>query len=534
MYLRSHVIGYLLSLHSHAHPPLLSMTVLMENLKREVDLLDGAGALAFSTISSDTTALLDDLRALECELAAEITTNTTNSSVDAKESKHSGIEIPALSTTQALISDLRSTLQSASSRWYSLSISSLKAYNHQISKYVKNIASSPKYTMDLDDAYTFPLLLDSYPSSNGGDDLVHSTNRQELVKSIIVHLLKSGHHLAAANLARDCNINQSMDNTIATQFVRLNEILEEMKVRHELTGAVQWLQTQNPAPQSPMEQILLKLHFLQFALYLSGDGSATSGVQAYIYGKEHFPQYFKNYINEIAPAMTLLLYCPTMVADHGNADLRTKITEAYTESVNRRSGHATRMDRFLVDLLQDFDHMHLRQDVFDTLAHEFSVEFCAGMALSGESALFESVLAGFVNLPNFYKYSQLQKRLGRQADAAPSELPFQLPDKNHFLFRHHPIFICPVSKEQLIPLSSRVLASEEDMRDRKRRAVLVSATEKLVPMANPVVVFDHCRHLALKDSVRSLTKGGTEVFKCHYCYKKHRLQDVSDAYFVDL
>lgn len=512
------------------------MTVLVENLKKEVDLLDDAGASAFSAIASDTAALLDDLRALEKSLVAEIATtdvnggnhpNPTANEENSLNGRTSSTHIPS-STTQLLPG-----VKSASSRWYTLSISSLKTYNHQISKYVKNIAMSPKYKVDLDSAYTFPLLLDAYPTNTDTNALSNADNRQELVKSIVVHLLKSGHNGAVAELVRDCRIDQKMDDTMAAQFLQLHRILEELKVRHELASAVQWLETQNPAPRSARVQILLKLHLLQFVLYLSG-GTLGSGVQAYIYAKTHFPLYFKNYINEIAPAMTLLLHDPMRLLSQYNADLRRNISRTFAQDVNNRPGKATRMDRFLIDLLRDFDHMHLRQDVFDALAHEFAVEFCAGMALSGESALFESVLAGFVNLPNFYKYSQLQKRLGRQVDVAPAELPFQLPDKNHFLFRHHPIFICPVSKEQLVPLSGRVVASDDDMRDRKRRAVFVSATEKLVPMANPVVVFDHCRHLALKDSVRSLTKGGTEVFKCHYCYKKHKLQDVSDAYFIDL
>lgn len=530
------------------------MTVLLKNLKKEVDLLDGAGASAFSSIASDTADFLEDLRALEKSLMAEIASsdsqgnglgngdsrdgiiasslklpvfaNSTNSNSTNSNSTNSN------STSTHTNSSALPTVQAASGKWYNQSISSLKTYNHQISKYVKNVATSSKYRVDLDSAYTFPLLLDSFPTQSDTELLANARNRQELVKSIIVHLLKSGHDRAVTDLLRDCHVDERMEGVMAGQFLQLHRILDELKVQHELGSALQWLQSQNPAPKSRMEQILLKLHLLQFVLYLGNDESSARAVRALVYGKTHFPKYFMNYIDEIAPAMALFLCHPVRLIFH--EQLRHNIIGAFAQGVNSRPGKATRMDRFLIDLLQNSDTMDLRQDVFDTLAHEFAVEFCAGMTLSGESALFESLLAGFVNLPNFYKYSQLQKRIGRSQDEVPSELPFQLPDKNHFLFRHHPIFICPISKEQLVPLSTRVLASDDDLRDRKRRAVFVSPTEKLVPMANPVVVFDHCRHLALKDSVRILTKGGTEVFKCHYCYKKHKLQDVSDAYFIDL
>lgn len=491
------------------------MTVLVENLRKEVDLLDTAGASAFTSIATETSALLEDLQELEASLEAEIEQSRNT------DGKNASTQLPLGKKAKVLATPL--AVESLCSKWYTLSISALKRYNHQISKYVK-VVSSSKYRIDLDTAYTFPLMLDAYPTKEEGELVSKTGNKRELMKSIVMHLLKSGHGSAVSALLADCHMENDVDRDMYQQFQQLNGILDDIQVRHDLSSVIAWLETHSERRSAHMDEILFELHMLQFALCLTGEKQANAHMKAYMYAQKHFPRYFKTHASELAPVMTLLVD-----EQDGGSEFRRKVAAHFAHEA--ASGKLK--SKFVGDILQHFEELHLRPELFARVAHEFVAEFCSGMALSSESALFESMLAGFVNLPNFYKYSQLQRRLSRH-DPAPQELPFQLPDKNHFLFNHHPIFICPVSKEQLVPLSVRVPATDEDLRDRKRRTVLVSPTEKLVPMTNPVVVFDHCRHLALKDSVRSLTKGGTEVFKCHYCYKKHKLLEVSDAYFIDL
>ena len=70
-------------------------------------------------------------------------------------------------------------------------------------------------------------------------------------------------------------------------------------------------------------------------------------------------------------------------------------------------------------------------------------------------------------------------------------------------------FICPVSREQLIPITENGYTTQ-------------------------AVVLNYCQHLVLRDSIWHLSKKGIDIFKCHYCYKKHKYSDVTDAYFIDL
>lgn len=115
------------------------------------------------------------------------------------------------------------------------------------------------------------------------------------------------------------------------------------------------------------------------------------------------------------------------------------------------------------------------------------------------------------------------------------ELPFQLPDSNRFLFRNHPIFICPVTREQSIPLSETT--EESIIVNTDANGQLVSRKRKIAvdnPLNTQVVALKYCNHLALKESVWHLSKKGIDVFKCPYCYKKHKFTDAVDAYFIDL
>lgn len=495
------------------------MARLLDLLHSEVEALDQSGSTNLTNLLQESQSFLSDLKLIESQLQ------------DSDDM------------------DIHTELENSSSKWYKKSISSLKSYNSQINKFHKNVVNSSKFKIDLDEAYSFPLLMNSLPVKEvkpifepgmSESELLavqKLQNRDELMKSIMLHLLKIGQGAAVLELLPEFELTQKIHPDMLAQFVALNLMVDDVKVRHDLLKVLLWLD--DKGTDAKYEEIAFKFHMLQFSILLAGNSECEFNIDlalaAYSYSKENFGRFFKNYLNEISPMMSLLLF---KTPEHTSSEqFKKQIIHSFAQHTSGDKRHAKEA-RFIAEILDCFDDLHGHQMVFDTLANEFVAQYCGDMALSSESLLFQTMLAGFINLPNFHKYAKLQQRLGRKdegsAPGADQELPFQLPDRNQFLFKYHPIFICPVLKEELTPNTAVAKITDEDMRDRKRKPIFVNGTEKLVAMANPVVVFDHCRHLALKDSVRHLSKGGSEMFKCHYCYKKHKLSDVSDAYFIDI
>lgn len=467
--------------------------------------------------------------------------------------------------------------------WYKGSIKSLKSYNGTINRFSKNFLHNAKFSVNIDEAYTYPLNLDSVPvmysnkipTGMSGDELlmrdIKLENQQELMKAIILHLLKIGQSDLIKEIINEYSFdNLNIDSGLLNKFGSLNDIVDDIVLRHSLTSALDWFETRTKEGEDNDSKIEFKFHILQYVLLLNGEDGTdpyTLLLEAYRYSNQHLPRFFKEYIDEISPIMTLALF--TTNKEQGWDDLSEHFSRRTKEAFSLyedKVGNKKQESKFIEEILNGFSDIKNNQHIFQSLANEFISFYCKDMKLSNDSSLFQGILSGFINLPSFYKYNKIERKFRKlrlfsetkEPDVhfkhmeptdnndlttnnlmsniiAPYsfDLPFQLPDANRFLFKYHPIFICPVSKEQLIPLTINE-RSEFVKRNKKPRLGLGREEELYKTVHNPVVVLKYCNHVALKESIWQLSKRGSEVFKCHYCYKKHKFSEVKEAYFIDL
>lgn len=513
------------------------MTSLLSTLATEVGVFDGAGASSLLGLLEGSQSFLDGLRDAEKALEKD----------------------PS--------SDPFPTLEAATNGWHKASINCLKSYNTLVNRFLKNILNNPRYSVELDEAYPFPINLHNSPVRVETPETpllaLQHENHTELLKAIILHLLKIGQCDIVKDLVKE--VDADIDELLLSKFKVLNEVVDDITVRHDLTRVLAWFQEHHLNETTPgnYAEIEFKFCVLQFVLLLNGNRAQQgftleSAVAAYVYSKDNFPRFFKDYVHEISPIMTLLLFLSDEDAYTAKGarslltDFSDRMQQTFVAYRDRKTSHKSE-SQFVGDILASFKDIHANHLLFVNLSNEFIAEYCRDLRLLSDLSLFQSVLLGFVNLPSFHKYSNLQRKLSRVSRVSVTaldpmgetgtvstrleapfnhDLPFQLPDSNRFLFKYHPIFICPVSKEQLIPLTPDTDPNEH----RSKRTKKLTSSEVQLPsfVSNPVVVLQHCRHVALQDSVWQLLKRGTENFKCHYCYKKHKISEVTDAYFIDL
>ena len=117
---------------------------------------------------------------------------------------------------------------------------------------------------------------------------------------------------------------------------------------------------------------------------------------------------------------------------------------------------------------------------FEEAAHSFAREFCSLLRLSAESPLHVAVTAGAISLPQLLKYNQATK--ARKTEwTSYDEQPFETPLPRRMVY--HPIFVCPVLKEQ-------------------------------TTAANPPMMLP-CGHVVCREALKRMIKGSR--FKCPYC-----------------
>ena len=130
----------------------------------------------------------------------------------------------------------------------------------------------------------------------------------------------------------------------------------------------------------------------------------------------------------------------------------------------------------------------------------FIKEYCAAKHIFFDSPLFLIVLSGLISFQFFIKYKTIRE-LAHVDWTTKDELPFdvKLPD---FLTHFHPIFICPVLKEE-------------------------TTTE------NPPYSLA-CHHIISKKALDRLSKNGTITFKCPYCPVNTSISSTKKVRFVML
>lgn len=461
--------------------------VLIDLLSNEVDAFTGQ---SLEKLYGESESFLLDLKQMETDLTQDI---------EREEQGKEDYDNMKVSVDANL----------SETSWYKSSITHLKLYNSTINKFFKNVLNNPKFSLNLDEAYIYPLYKVDY----------------NLLKAISIHLLKSGEYSTALDLDIDYPNTKLMN-----QFKDLKLILSDIS-NHDLSLALKWL---SGVPGGSTTSLKFKFNVLQMVLLLNKSGEFTieDTASAFAYSKDNLTEFFSMYLKEISSLMLLFIY-----GGRDQKSIHKLIKKSMAFSGKLSSTADSYQERqFINDLLKNFDSINSNHEIFTTLANEFVNEFCNSLGLSKESSLFQSVLAGFIYLPSFYKFSKIQKKLNKPieqkefSDDVNFDLPFQLPDSSRFLFRYHPIFICPVSKEQLMPATKSVtIYPDGDEHQNKRICIEEDAAHP-----NSVVVLNLCHHLALMESVYHLSKKGTDCFKCHYCYTKHKYSDITNAFFIDL
>ncbi len=314
----------------------------------------------------------------------------------------------------------------------------LKTTNSNLNKFNKNILDKI-YEFELNDVYIYKI--EKTP-----------TNLKLIDNAIKLHLIRNGDlNIIDQDEYKDDDVEKGedprIDLNLLSKFTEMNHILKKMLNERDLGDAIQWA-IKNEAVLltqmgSDLEFNLHKLQFLEY--YNSGEI-----FKAYQYGKQWFPKFINTNsenLQSVSKLISSILF-----------DSKDESSPYYKEN-------------------------QLSNSNFQEIGILFSKKFCSVIGFSFESSIFMILLCGYISFPTFLKFVKI-KNLNNKLDwTSHNELPFEinLPD---FLKKFHPIFICPVSKEE--------------------------TTMENPPMALP------CHHIISKQSLNKLSRNGGS-FKCPYC-----------------
>ncbi|KAG6038081.1 hypothetical protein E4U41_004590 [Claviceps citrina] len=242
------------------------------------------------------------------------------------------------------------------------------------------------------------------------------------------------------------------------KFSEMYHILAELQ-EHNLVPALEWARINNRKLEAKGSNLEFELSKLQFVWLFKGpsvnglpDDQNNGRMGALSYARQHFARFQSRHIHEIQQ-----LSCAMVFASN----------------------------------LEESPYRHIFEidSAFEDVSASFTRDFCSLLGLSAESPLYVAVTAGAIALPRLIKYTTYMKEKKTEW-TSENELAFETPLPTSMIY--HPIFVCPVSKEQ--------------------------TTEQNPPMMLP------CGHVICRDSLHNIAAKGAR-YKCPYCPTEGHLRD---------
>lgn len=263
----------------------------------------------------------------------------------------------------------------------------------------------------------------------------------------------------------DKNMESQSHEDLQSQFTEMYEILAQLRASKNLEPAIEWARANSARLDDRGSNLEFELCKLQYIRLFKGAAEADPFMarntpedlaRAFEYARHYFSRFQRRHLREIAELAAAMVYASNLQAS-------------------------------------PYRHLFGNDAAFDDVALNFTREFCSLLGLSAESPLYIAVTAGSIALPRLIKYTTYMKEKKTEW-TTDNELAFETPLPDSMIY--HPIFVCPVSKEQ--------------------------TTEQNPPM---ILI---CGHVISNDSLQNIAKG--PKYKCPYCPQEGQLADVQRIY----
>ncbi|EPY54143.1 ubiquitin-protein ligase E3 [Schizosaccharomyces cryophilus OY26] len=327
----------------------------------------------------------------------------------------------------------------------------------------------------------FGKTLDRKFNFNLEDISLHSSfedKKKELNTALALHFFRQGETEIAHSFCKEAGIEEPPNMVQA--FTLLNTILQGIR-QHNLELAIDWaLQCRGYLERKGSNlEFLLHRHQLLNEYFQNGDVLA-----AIHYCRTYLTEFQDKHLKEIQKLIGALFFSSR------SADVLPSQKNGSQNGLSEQE----KLSQPPNDIPEDYRKV-LRLD-WKHLELIFVREFCAALGMSLDSPVDIVVNAGSIALPVLLKVSNIMKQKHTEW-TSQNELPVEihLPSNYHF----HSVFTCPVSKEQ--------------------------ATEENPPMMMS------CGHVIARESLRQLSRNGSQHFKCPYCPNENDADSSIRVYF---